>query len=267
MKLLTIPKLELQAFLLSACLAEGWNLISLINTCGTNVYVDRQPHRPSEAADYRQITSVSSKPTSRNSGLHDSRRTELRQDFWKSSWCWHTWVFSKCSFSLSQDKRQPVWTVNERFAKSKKNKFKSDQKPSENEKQEATAITANVANMASTFESKIYSLYEKLLRIVAYMLRSTPNFPCNRTKSGSNFAPAVLEFAQQKLHVLVQKESFSFETKFRWSLHKSARHHQFSISLFSLDRMDYFAQEDVPIYWKLLRLEQNLLWYLMVNIR
>ena len=36
--------------------------------------------------------------------------------------------------------------------KIKKNKSKSDQFPSEPEKQEATAVAANVANIASTFE-------------------------------------------------------------------------------------------------------------------
>ena len=35
------------------------------------------------------------------------------------------------------------------------------------EKQKATAVTANVANMASNFEWQKYSSYEKLLRIVA----------------------------------------------------------------------------------------------------
>ena len=58
---------------------------------------------------------------------------------------------------LSQDRRLAFSTVNGRFAKNKKNKSKSDQVPSEPEKQEATVITANFANMASVFERKKYS--------------------------------------------------------------------------------------------------------------
>ena len=89
----------------------------------------------------------------------------------------------------------------------KRNKSKSDQVPSEPEEQETTSITANVANNASTSEWQKYSSYEKLLRIVAYMLRSLPKSGCSRTKTGSIDDPAESEVAQQKLFQLVQDQS------------------------------------------------------------
>ena len=79
MKPSTIPKLELQAALLSARLIR--NPISVNITRGTNIYVDRQHYRPSVAADYRQITSICGKPSGRNSGVDYNRRMELLSNF------------------------------------------------------------------------------------------------------------------------------------------------------------------------------------------
>ena len=75
--------------------------------------------------------------------------------------------------------------------KMKRNNFNSDLVPSEPEKQEATVITAIVGNSALTFVWQKYSSYEKLLRVVAYMLRSLPTFACNWTETGSNTDPTV----------------------------------------------------------------------------
>ena len=94
----------------------------------------------------------------------------------------------------------------------KRNKSKSDQVPSEPEKK-ATAITANVANIASTFEWQMYSTYEKILRFIAYMLRSMPKFACNWTKAGTITDPAELEVAQPKLFLLVKDESLYLERR------------------------------------------------------
>ena len=43
------------------CSAKRPNPISVNNTCGRTIYVDRQHYPPSVAADYRQITSICSK--------------------------------------------------------------------------------------------------------------------------------------------------------------------------------------------------------------
>ena len=72
----------------------------------------------------------------------------------------------------------------------KRNNLNSHQVPSEPGKQEARAITPNVAHNASTFAWHKYSLYKKLLRIVAYMLRSFPKCACNWTKTASVTDPA-----------------------------------------------------------------------------
>ena len=56
-------------------------------------------------------------------------------------------------------------------------------------------------------------LYEKLLRILAYILRLLPKISDNRTETGSITDPVELEFAEQKLFYLVQSESFSSEKK------------------------------------------------------
>ena len=79
--------------------------------------------------------------------------------------------------------------------------------------QETTANTASVASNVLTLEWQKYSSYEKLLRIVAYILRISPKFSCNRTKTRAITDPVELESAEQKLYFLVQSESFPNETK------------------------------------------------------
>ena len=58
-----------------------------------------------------------------------------------------------------------------------------------------------------------YSSYEKLLRIVAFILRILPRFSGNRTKTGAITDPVELESAEQKLLFLVQSETFPNESK------------------------------------------------------
>ena len=88
-------------------------------------------------------------------------------------------------------------TVNGRSGQNEKEQvFNSHQVPSEPKKQEATAITANVANKASTFEWQKYSWYKKNLRIPVYLLLSLPKFACNKTETGSftdpvNYLPSL----------------------------------------------------------------------------
>ena len=74
--------------------------------------------------------------------------------------------------------------------KRKKNTFNSDLVQSEPETQEATGITAIVANIAPIFVWQNNSLYEKILRLGAYMLLSFPKSALNWTKTGSETDPA-----------------------------------------------------------------------------
>ena len=79
--------------------------------------------------------------------------------------------------------------------------------------QETTANTASVTPIGLTLEWQKYSSYEKLLRIVAFILRISPKFSGNRTKTGAITNPVELESAEQKLFFLVQSEVFPNETK------------------------------------------------------
>ena len=78
----------------------------------------------------------------------------------------------------------------------------------------ATTNTASVSSNVLTLEWQKYSSYEKLLRIVAYILRILPKFSRNRTKTRAITDPVELESAEQKLFSSsVQSESFPNEAK------------------------------------------------------
>ena len=83
------------------------------------------------------------------------------------------WLKGPDFFKTEDWHSQPSTDVLENL---KRDKFKSSQVPPEHKKQAATAITTNVANNASIFEWQKYSSYEKLLRIIAYLLRLLPKF-------------------------------------------------------------------------------------------
>ena len=76
-----------------------------------------------------------------------------------------------------------------------------------------TTTSATVTEIATTFEWQKYSSYEKLLRIVAYMLRLLPKNESKCTNNGFITDPAEFDDAQQRLFHLVQLQSFNFETK------------------------------------------------------
>ena len=79
--------------------------------------------------------------------------------------------------------------------------------------QVTTANTPSVFSNVLTLEWQKYSSYEKRLRIVAYILRISPTFSCNRPKTGAKANPVELESDEQKLFFLVQSESFPKETR------------------------------------------------------
>ena len=83
----------------------------------------------------------------------------------------------------------------------------------ETKEYQCSTISATVPEIATTFEWQRYSSYEKLLRIVAYMLRLLPKNETKRTVDGLITDPVGLDDAQQRLFHLVQLESFDTEKK------------------------------------------------------
>ena len=78
---------------------------------------------------------------------------------------------------------------------------------------QSTSYSATATEIATTFEWEKYSSYDKLLRIVAYMLRLLPKNESKRTDTGFITDPTELDNAQQRLFPLVQLESFNTEKK------------------------------------------------------
>ena len=109
----------------------------------------------------------------------------------------------------------PDWPfqLSEEILKGKLKNFDSIEVNTEPVHQETTANTASVAFNVLTLEWQKYSSYEKLLRLVAYILRISPKFSGYRTKTGAITDPIELESAEQKLFLLIQSELFPNETK------------------------------------------------------
>ena len=101
----------------------------------------------------------------------------------------------------------------EEILKTKLKNFDYDEVNTKPIYQETTANSASVASNGLTLYWHEYSSYEKLLRIVAYILRISPKFASNRAKTGAITDPVEFERAEQKLFFVVQSESVSNETK------------------------------------------------------
>ena len=165
--------------------------------------MNREHYRTSVVAVHRQITRVCSQSSGRNSRFDDERPMEVPSSIGEASRRWNPCVFSaSCSGEslaerprLSQDRRVAFLTFNGGFEKNQKEPAQIRPSFIRTRKQEATAVTATVAENESTFQWQMYSSYEKLLRIVAYMLRLLPKSDCNRTKTGFVDDPAEVEVA------------------------------------------------------------------------
>ena len=83
----------------------------------------------------------------------------------------------------------------------------------ETKEYQCTTYSTTATEIATTFEREKYSSYEKLLRIVAYVLRLLPKNESKRTDTGFITDPAEIDIAQQRLFHLVQLESFNTEKK------------------------------------------------------
>ena len=93
------------------------------------------------------------------------------------------------------------------------------------------ALSSNADINTSTFEWHKYSSFEKLLRVVAYLMRLMPKNDAYRSETGIIADPSELENAQTKLFYLAQFESFPIEKKLllkNSSLSRSSEILQFS---------------------------------------
>ena len=219
MKALTIPKLELQAALLATRLKDELQKAltltverTLMWTDSTTVLqwlrsIDKQPlfvaNRVTEILElttvdeWNHVLTVDNPADAGNRGLSAKALLES------------TWLKGLDFLRTSDWPFQP----SDELMKTKLKKLNRDKEPCELNYQETTANTANVVFNALTREWQKYSSYEKLLRILVYILRLLPKFSGNRTETGSITDPAELEVAEQKLIYLVQSESFPCETK------------------------------------------------------
>ena len=210
MKPLTIPKLELQAALLCARLKNEIQLALTIPVELTFMWTyssavprwlqttDKLPISvANRSAEILQLATtdewnhVRTSESPDDAGARGFPANALLESYWLRSPDFlktDEWLF------------QPSTDV---LLKIEKIESKSEQVPSEPEKQEATAITAKVANIASTFEWRKYSSCEKLVRIGAYMLRLKPKSACNGTEAELIIGPAEVEVAQQNFFLLV----------------------------------------------------------------
>ena len=219
MKALTIPKLELQAALLATRLKDEVQKALTLTIERTQMWtdsttvlqwlhsIDKQPvfvaNRVAEILELTTVDEGNHVPTVDNpadAGIRGMSAKALLES---------TWLKGPDFLRTSDWPFQP----SEELKKTKLKKLNRDKVPCELNYQETTANTANVVFNAVTLEWQKYSSYEKLLRILAYILRLLPNLSGNRTEIGSITDPAELEFAEQKLFYLVQLESFSSEKK------------------------------------------------------
>ena len=237
MKALTIPKLELQAALLAARLRDGVHraLTMTIDrtfmwTDSTTVLqwlrsMDKQPvfvaNRVSEILELTTIDEWHHVPTADNPADAGTRGLSA-SGLLESSWLkgpdflrTNDWPFKPADDFLKKIKSCKLDSVLE----------------SDLDQTGTVTLTATVTTTASTFEWQKYSSYEKLLRIVVYMLRLLPKYSANRTDCGLITDPAELELAEQKLFYLTQTESFPTERKNLLKsspLNKSSKLNQFS---------------------------------------
>ena len=106
-----------------------------------------------------------------------------------------------------------AFQTSQEILRTKLKNFDSNEATTKTVYQETTTNTASVASNVLTLEWRKYSSYEKLSRIVVYILRISPKFSGNKTETGAITDPVEFEIAEQKLCFLVKSESFPNETK------------------------------------------------------
>ena len=218
-KVLTIPKLKLQAALLAARLKNEVQKAltltverTLMWTDSTTVLqwlhsIDKQPvfvaNRVAEILEVTTVDEWNHVPTIDNPA--DAATCGLSAKALLES----TWLKGPGFLRTSDWPFKP----SDEIMKSKLKNLDPDKVPTKPKYQETTANTANVVFNALTLEWQKYSSYENLLRIWDYILRLLPKISGNRTITGSIADPAELAVSEHKLIYLAQSESFPSETK------------------------------------------------------
>ena len=219
MKALTIPKLELQASLLAARLRNEIENALTVRVDNTFMWTDsttvlqwlhsleKQPvFVTNRVAEILELTTVDewnyvkSSDNPADAGTRGLSANSLRDSPWLKGPSFlrtHDWPF------------EPPKDVEIRLKAKKSDLPSSDQETSEF----LTALSATVIGIATTFEWQKYSSYEKLLRVVAYILRLLPKNEGYRSDSGLVTDPNEMRNAEMRLFYLIQQESFPVELK------------------------------------------------------
>ena len=215
MKALTIPKLELQAALLSARLRNDIQQALTLEiekifmwTDSTTVLqwlhsLEKQPvFVANRVAEILELTTVDewfyvqSADNPADAGTRGLSSKALLESCWLKgpSFLRTTeWPFKPCENFRSKLKQAKLDLSDELATES------------------STLLSAHQTAIAKTFEWQKYCSYEKLLRIAAYMLRLSSKSSLYKTSTAAITDPAELENAEQHLFYMVQTESFPME--------------------------------------------------------
>ena len=219
MKALTTPKLELQAPLLAARLRKEVEKALTLEINKTFLWSD-------STTVFQWIHSLGKQPdfiANRVAGILDLTTTIDEWNYVKSS----ENPADAGTRGLSGTRLlDSSWLKELEFLKTSDLPFKSSElskfklKPDINDqnaeklspKNEA-ALGSNADINTSIFEWHKYTSFEKLLGVLAYLMRLIPIHETYRSETGTITDPSELENAQTKLFYLVQLESFLIEKK------------------------------------------------------
>ena len=219
MKALTIPKLELQALLLAARLRKEIENALTVRVDNTFMWTDsstvlqwllsleKQPvFVTNRVAEILELTTmddwnyVKSSENPADAGTRGRSANSLRDSPWLEGPSFlrtHDWPF------------KPPKQVELNLKAKKSDTTHSEQKTSKI----LTALSATVIDIATTLEWQKYSSYEKLLRVVAYILRLLPKNEGYRSDSGLVTDPIEKRNAEMRLFYRIQQESFPAELR------------------------------------------------------
>ena len=218
MKALTIPKLELQASLPAARLRKEVEKALSLETSKTFMWsdsttvlqwihsLDKQPvfvaNRVAEILDFTTTDEWHYVKSSENPADVGTRVLSAKS-LASSSW-----------LNVPEFLKTSDWP----FKPSEPSKFKlkpdiNDQSTEKLPLKTEIALSSNADINTSTLEWHKYRSFEKLLRVVAYLMHRIPKNEAYRSETGTITYQSELEKAQTKLFYLAQSESFPIEKK------------------------------------------------------
>ncbi|XP_075262583.1 uncharacterized protein LOC142354216 [Convolutriloba macropyga] len=214
MKVLTVPKLELQAALLASRLREEICEALTIQIQRTFMWTDsitglqwlnsleKQPifvanrvFEILEGTTVDQWHHVATQNNSADAGTRGLASEALQNSAWLRG----------LDFLRTSD--FPFGPGTEVVSNVKLKRQASDPNPLDN----CSALQFNSLNSDFSIHLRKYSSYPKLLRIVAYLLRILPQHATYRSVDGNIVDPEKITAAEKKLQLLAQAESFPTE--------------------------------------------------------